>query len=70
MTTTEYALQYQFKPRGHWYTDENNNNYTELHLAQIGLKFEKTKSKVYVDYPKRWRIVKREVTEWEEVSNA
>lgn len=66
MTITEYALQFQFKPRGHWYTDDNNT-YTELHLAQIDLKKEKAKSKARKNYPQRWRIVKREVTEWKEV---
>lgn len=65
MTTTEYAIQFQRKPRGHWYTEDNHH--TDLHLAQIDLKIEKAKSKVYEDYPQRWRIVKREVTEWKKV---
>ena len=65
MAATEYALQYQFASSGNWYTDDHN--YTELHLAQATLRKIEKANKVCEGYPRRWRIVKREVTEWEEV---
>lgn len=64
MLSTQYAVQFRFKERGHWYTGDV---FDELHLAQIHLRCYIDNARSNPKLAQFWRIAKREVSEWEEV---
>lgn len=64
MISTQYAVQFRFKPKGHWHT---MSTCFEKHIAKIMLKNNVDQAKHEPRMAKFWRIAKREVSEWQEV---
>lgn len=63
--SVEYGIQYRFKPKGFWHTEDTT--YASYSGAVVSMVHEKAKCDLIDGAAKYWRIVRREVSGWEEV---
>lgn len=67
MATTEYALAFQFKARGHWHI-QTPFLFQNIEDARAELAYEVERAKSTPQgWAKNWKIVSRKITDWKDV---